>query len=106
MFLCITSDGFAQQRANRVALVIGNSSYPDASTPLSTTVRDARTLADEFRRLGFDVDIQENVGKDEMKRAIDAFTGKIRDGTEALFYFGGFGLQVGRRSYLIPVNAQ
>ena len=41
-----------------------------------------------------------------MQRAIDAFTGKIRTGTAALFYFSGYGLQVGRQTYLIPVNAQ
>ena len=28
------------------------------------------------------------------------------NGGVALFYFSGFGLQVGRRSYLVPVNAQ
>src|SRR5690349_7689028 len=84
----------AQQRANRVALIIGNANYPDANTPLGTTVRDARTLADEFKRLDFEVDVQENAGKEEMKRAIDAFNAKIRNGTEALFYFSGFGLQV------------
>ncbi len=81
----------AQQRANRVALIIGNANYPDANTPLGTTVRDARTLADEFKRLDFEVDVQENAGKEEMKRAIDAFNAKIRNGTEALFYFSGFG---------------
>src|SRR4051812_42853997 len=96
----------AQQRAPRVALFIGNANYPDASTPLPTPVRDARTLADEFRRLGFDVTVVENTSKDDMKRAIDAFLAKIRNGTEALFYFSGFGLQSGRRSYLVPVNAQ
>jgi len=95
-----------QQRSLRLALVIGNSNYPDAGTPLPTTVKDARMLADEFRRLDFNVDVQENVGKEEMKRAIDAFIGKIKTGAEALFYFSGFGLQAGRRSYLIPVNAQ
>ena len=44
--------------------------------------------------------------KDEMQRAIDAFTNKVTKATEALFYFGGFGLQVDRRTYLLPVNAQ
>ena len=73
---------------------------------LSTTIRDARTLADEFRRSEFDVDLKENVGKEEMQRAIDAFTGKIRSGSAALFYFNGFGIQVGRQTYLVPVNAQ
>ena len=96
----------AQQNTPRVALIIGNSSYPDAGTPLPSVSNDARILADEFRRLNFSVDLKENVSKEDMRRAIDAFTGKITKGTEALFYFSGFGLQSDRRTYLIPVNAQ
>ena len=96
----------AQQPSGQVALLIGNANYPDSSAPLPTTVKDARLLADEFRRYNFDVDVKENLGKDEMQRAIDVFTGKIRSGTVALFYFSGFGIQVARRTYLIPVNAQ
>ena len=41
-----------------------------------------------------------------MQRAIDAFSVKIRSGTAALFYFSGYGIQVARRTYLLPVNAQ
>src|SRR6478672_4681296 len=94
------------QQAGRVALVIGNNNYPDASTPLPSTIRDARALADELRRSEFDVDLKENVGKADMQRAIDAFTGKIRNGTATLFYFSGYGIQVARQTYLLPVNAQ
>ena len=75
------------QQPARVALLIGNANYPDASTPISTTFRHARTLADEFRRTEFDVDLKENVGREDMQRAIDAFIGKIRPGMVALFYF-------------------
>jgi formylglycine-generating enzyme required for sulfatase activity len=96
----------SEERAPRIALLIGNASYPDASTPLSTTIRDARTLADELRRSDFDVDLKENLGKDDMRGAIDAFANKIRPGMTALFYFNGFGIQVNRQTYLIPVNAQ
>jgi formylglycine-generating enzyme required for sulfatase activity len=102
----LTSSALPQQSRSRVALLIGNANYPDASTPLSTTVRDARTLADEFRRSDFEVDLKENIGKEEMQRAIDAFSGKVRSGTTALFYFSGYGIQVARQTYLIPVNAQ
>jgi formylglycine-generating enzyme required for sulfatase activity len=92
--------------AGRVALVIGNANYPDARTPLSTAIKDARTLADEFRRIDFDVDFKENLNKQNMQSAIAAFIGKITNGTVALIYFSGFGLDVGRQTYLIPVNAQ
>jgi formylglycine-generating enzyme required for sulfatase activity len=102
----LTFSALSQQRPARVALIIGNANYPDASTPLSSTLNDARMLANEFRRTEFDVDLKENAGKEEMRAAIDAFTGKIRNGMTALFYFNGFGIQVARQTYLIPVNAQ
>jgi formylglycine-generating enzyme required for sulfatase activity len=91
---------------SRIALVIGNATYPDADKPLSVIVRDARLLAEELRRNGFEVEVKENVGKEDMKRAIDAFTAKIRPGSAALFYFGGYGIQVARQNYLLPSNAQ
>ena len=96
-----------QPGADRVALVIGNAAYPEAGTPLPTIVKDANALAEEFRRNAFSVDLKLNIGKADMQRAIDAFVGKISGSrTVALFYFGGIGIQVGRRNYLIPVNAQ
>jgi hypothetical protein len=101
-----TPSAWSQQRTDRVALIIGNANYPDASTPLSTTIRDVGTLVEEFRRTGFGVDLKENVGKQEMQRAIDAFMEKIGSGTAALFYFSGYGIQVARQTYLIPVNSR
>jgi formylglycine-generating enzyme required for sulfatase activity len=103
---------FAQQTgggaaaAHRVALLIANANYPDANPPLPTPIKDARALADELRRSDFEVDVKENVGKDDMQRALDVFYAKIRPGGVALFFFSGFGMQVSRQSYLIPVNAQ
>ena len=83
--ILLAVSAFSQQRGPRVALLIGNASYPDASTPLSTTIRDARALADEFRRSDFEVDLKENLGKEDMQRAIDAFMAKIRTGTGVVF---------------------
>jgi TPR repeat protein len=96
----------AQQNDRRVALVIGNADYPDAGTPLPHAVADATAVAEEFRRLDFSVDLKTNLSKEETQKAIEAFTGKIQKDTTALFYFSGFGLQAGRQSYLLPVNAQ
>ena len=93
------------QRSGRIGLFIGNANYPDASTPL-TTIKDARALAEEFRRLAFETDVKENVGKEEMQRAIDAFLAKVSKDSVAVLYFGGYGLQVERQNYLVPVNAQ
>ncbi|NWG26369.1 MAG: caspase family protein, partial [Pseudorhodoplanes sp.] len=104
--LSFSSPAWSQPAGGRIALVIGNATYPEADKPLSFVVRDARLLAEELRRNGFEVEFKENVGKDAMKRAIDAFTGRIRPGSAAFFYFGGYGIQVARQNFLIPTDAQ
>ena len=90
----------------RIALVIGNASYPDASSPIPSAVKDARSLAEELRRSGFDVDEKENANRETMRRAIDTFLAKIQSGSAALLYFSGYGIQSARQNYLIPVDAQ
>ena len=100
----------AEQRAAanpqaRVALVIGNANYQDADTPLKDPVGDARALGSALQRAGFDVDLAENLTKDELRHALDQFYGKIKPGTVALVFFGGYGIQSNRQNYLIPVDA-
>lgn len=95
-----------QSDAPRYALLIGNSNYPDAPSPLVQPPKNVRALADELRRGGFEVDVKENLGREEMQRAIDAFKAKIRPGSTALFFFSGYGLQANRQSFIIPLNAQ
>jgi len=101
----LSGPAWSQQAVPRVALVIGNADYPEAGTPLPTVINDVRAVADALRRSDFDVALKENAGKADMQGAIDAFTGKIRKGTVALLYFGGFGVQTARQNYLIPVDA-
>jgi TPR repeat protein len=93
------------QNDARIALVIANANYPSAAAPLPNALKDASSIAEEFRRLKFTVDLKNNLGKEDMQKAIEAFTGRIKKGTIALFYFSGFGLQVSRQSYLLPVDA-
>src|SRR5262249_34193861 len=95
-----------QNDGPRYALLIGNSNYPDAPAPLAQPPKNVRALADELRRGGFEVDVKENLGREEMQRAIDAFKTKIRPGSTALFFFSGYGLQANRQTFIIPVNAQ
>jgi len=91
---------------DRFALVIGNAKYPDADVPLKEPVNDARDVADELKRDGFNVDIGENLTGDGMRRALDKFYGKLRPGSVALIFFSGFGIQSNRQSYMIPIDAQ
>ncbi|MDI1267458.1 MAG: caspase family protein [bacterium] len=90
----------------RYALVIGNAKYPDAEAPLKEPINDARDMADELKRDGFNVDIGENLTGEQMRRAFDRLYGKIKPGSVALVFFSGFGVQSSRQSYMIPVDAQ
>jgi hypothetical protein len=90
----------------RLALVIGNAKYPDAEAPLREPINDARELADELKRDGFAVEIGENLTIDQMRRAFERLYGKIKPGSVALLFFSGFGIESGRQSYMIPVDAQ
>jgi Caspase domain/Tetratricopeptide repeat len=91
---------------DRYALVIGNAKYPDADAPLKEPINDARDVADELKRDGFNVDIQENLNVDGMRRAFDRLYGKLKPGSVALVFFSGFGVQSNRQSYMLPVDAQ
>ncbi len=92
--------------ADRYALVIGNAKYPDADAPLKEPINDARDVADELKRDGFNVDIGENLNGDGMRRAFDRLYGKLKPGSVALIFFSGFGVQSNRQSYMIPIDAQ
>ena len=91
--------------ANRIALVIGNGHYPDASAPLVQPINDARGLTAALRANGFDVDVVEDATKDDMARAVVRLKARIKPDTVAMLFFGGYGVQVGRESFMIPVDA-
>jgi tetratricopeptide (TPR) repeat protein len=90
----------------RVALVIGNASYPNADPKLTQPIGNARTLGDELMRDGFQVEVGENLTKEAMQRAFGRLYDRIKPGTVALIFFSGFGIQSNRQSYMIPVDGQ
>jgi uncharacterized caspase-like protein len=91
--------------SSRIALVIGNGRYPDANAPLSQPVNDARAVTSALRHEGFDVDAIEDASHDDMVRAVARLKSKVRADSVVLLFFGGYGIQVGRESYMIPVDA-
>jgi uncharacterized caspase-like protein len=92
-------------RPSRVALVIGNGRYPDANAPLTQPINDARALTAALRREGFDVDVVEDASRDDMHRALGRLKARISSDSVVMLFFGGYGIQAGRESYMIPVDA-
>ena len=90
----------------RLALVIGNGHYPDADAPLTQPINDARALTGALRRDGFDVDVVEDASKDDMARAIERLKSRIKADSVVMLFFGGYAIQAGRESYMIPVDAR
>ncbi|WP_271671610.1 caspase family protein [Bradyrhizobium sp. CCBAU 51627] len=90
---------------SRLALVIGNSAYPDADFPLPQITSDAEALTNSLREDGFLVDAIENTTRLGMTRAIDHLKNRLRSNSTVLVYFGGYGIQSDGQNYLIPIDA-
>ncbi len=93
---------------NRIALVIGNSSYTSV-TALPNPANDARAMAKFLSAAGFEVLQAPNLTQSDMRRTIGDFAkaaaAKGPD-TVALVFYAGHGLQVDGENFLIPVDAQ
>jgi len=89
---------------NRLALVIGNSTYQNA--PLKNPSNDATDMAVMLKRLDFKVTLKTNATRRTMLSSIIAFGKQLRDGGVGLFYYAGHGLQVQGHNYLIPIDAR
>lgn len=106
MLVSTIGDASAQQAGARLALVIGNSNYPDADAPLKEPVDDARALGDALKSVGFEVDVAENLTKQGLHKTVDAFYKKIKPNSAAVVFFSGYGIQSLKQSYIIPIDAQ
>jgi uncharacterized caspase-like protein len=100
--LCACVPALAQER--RVALVIGNAAYKSV-TPLQNPVNDSKAVAEQLRKLGFEVIEKQNLGREGFAGVVREFGDKLRGASVGLFYFAGHGLQVKGRNYLVPVDA-
>jgi Caspase domain len=98
--------GSAAQAERRVALVIGNSAYKNA-TSLPNTINDANAIAALFRSVGFEVVASRtDLGVLDFKRAVRDFLITAETADIAVVYYAGHGIEVGGTNYLIPVDAK
>lgn len=91
--------------ATRMALVIGNAKYEPAAGPLRNTVNDARAVATVLKDLGFSVQLEENVTRDQLLKALLKFRATLAGKEVALFYFAGHGINVAGANYLLPIKS-
>mgnify|MGYP006278236645 CR=1 FL=1 len=100
----LTSAGFAQDQA-KTALLIANGDYAHFGS-LATPVPEARALGAALETIGFDVTIVENANREAMLDAVFLFETKLEQrGGIALLHYGGHGVQVAGKNYLIPADA-
>jgi uncharacterized caspase-like protein len=90
----------------RVALVIGNSAYKNASS-LSNTIHDSTAIAALFKSIGFETVISRtDLGVVDFKRALRQFLLTAENADIAVVYYAGHGVEIGGTNYLVPVDAK
>jgi uncharacterized caspase-like protein len=92
---------------NRIALVIGNSSYQSV-TALPNPANDAKAMTRFLASAGFQVLQAPDLTQNDMRRTIGNFASLVAEkgpDTIALVFYAGHGLQVDGENYLVPVDA-
>ncbi len=99
-------------RGQRFALVIGNAHYGNWDT-LRNPTNDASAIANELKALGFTLIGADgkpsdgpvlDLGQNRFIEAYLNFAEAARGADIALIYYAGHGMQIGGRSYLLPVD--
>src|SRR5579871_3578689 len=101
----LTAGGGAAAADKRVALVVGNSNYINAAR-LRTPANDAVDVANALERLGFDVIRGLDLDNAGMRETTRLFSERLIGADVGLFYYGGHGIQVSGKNYLLPVDAK
>lgn len=90
--------------SKRIALVVGNAQYQSVAA-LKNPGTDAGDVADSLRRLGFEVTLAQDAGRDMFNRKVAEFAQRsLGDVEMAVFYFAGHAVQLDWANYLLPVD--
>jgi len=107
LLLVGTAHIYAQstQPQSKEALLIANGNYEHFGV-LYNPHSDAQLLSTALQKIGFHVSLIENASREGMLDALQAFQDRLKSSHGiALFHYGGHGVQVNGRNYLIPVEA-
>jgi WD40 repeat protein/uncharacterized caspase-like protein len=105
-YVAITVSGEANAAGlKRVALVIANAGYVHTPT-LVNPLNDAALISSKLKELGFDVQLEKDVGASRFSEIIQEFSTKLDKDTEVLFYYAGHGLQFLGENFLVGIDAR
>jgi hypothetical protein len=93
---------------NRVALVIGNSSYQNVGV-LPNPANDAKAVTRLLTDAGFEILTVRDLTQTDLRRTIRDFAEKVTqmgEDTVVLVFYAGHGLQIDGENYLVPVDAK
>ena len=90
---------------DRVALVIGNGAYSHLP-PLDNPINDARDMAALLWQAGFETIELIDANHEEMLAGLATFAKRLTEGTDAVFYYAGHGVQSHGANFLLPTDTQ
>lgn len=89
----------------RIAIVIGNQDYENVED-LGNARKDAQDMARMLREFRFKVYDGYDLEKREFEELLRTAMLNIPEGADVVFFYAGHGIQIGRRNYLLPVDAK
>lgn len=90
--------------ATRVALVMGNGAYQNASN-LPNPPKDAIAVERALKRMGFEVFAGIDLDVDASRRLIGDYIRALDTAETGLVFYAGHGIQVDGENYILPIDA-
>ena len=101
--MLVQVNSFAQAPEDRVAVIIGNSSYPKQAA-LKNPINDANAISNQLKQLGFETNLFLDVKSQDLNNIRQIIEKRVRRNTVLFFYYAGHGVQIDGRNYLIPID--
>jgi hypothetical protein len=90
----------------KFALILGNGNYVSVKASLKNPVNDAKLMGTSLEKLGFKVSQHFDLDKAKMRAAVSEFASSLPNGSTAVVFFAGHGMQIAGASYLLPIDME
>jgi carboxyl-terminal processing protease len=105
LLICLAWSSVSALAEQRVALVVGNSSYRNTAQ-LRNSSNDAQDIASGLQKFGFEVIQGLDLDKAALEAKLRQFAQALKGADAGVFFYAGHGLQVGGQNFLIPIDAK